>query len=101
MKMAACALAFVFLPLAAFAQHETVEVDGQETLSGLWKMSFPAGATGYMPGLGRVYTTGMDSFCRLQQAGDNVSAVCLPGWGPDSGDGELDGKDLHLAWGIA
>ena len=93
--------ALAFLPLAAFAQNETIEVDGQQTLSGLWKISFPAGASGYMPGRGRLYMTGMESFCRLQQTGKNVSAICLPGWGPDSGDGELDGKDLHLAWGVA
>jgi len=103
MKRVAFALAFVlaFSPLAAFAQSETVEVDGREALSGLWKISFPAGASGYMPGRGRLYTAGMESFCRLQQKGKNVSALCLPGWGPDSGDGDLDGKDLHLAWGIA
>jgi|SRR6185312_1025870 len=100
-RLATVAFAFVVLPLAAFAQRETVEVDGQETLTGLWKISFPAGATGYMPGIGRVYTTGMESFCRLQQTGQKVSTICLPGWGPDSGDGELDGKDLHLAWGVA
>ncbi len=96
------ALTFVLavLPLAAVAQNETVEVDGKETLSGLWKISFPAGASMYMPGRGRLNSTGVESFCRLQQTGENVSAICLPGWGPDSGDGDLDGKDLHLAWGI-
>jgi hypothetical protein len=30
-----------------------------------------------------------------------VAAICIPGWGQDSGDGDLDGIDLHLAWGIA
>ena len=93
--------ALAFSSLAAFAQRETVEVDGKETLSGLWKISFPAGVSGYMPGRGRMISAGMESFCRLQQTGENVSAICLPGWGPDSGDGGLDGKDLHLAWGIA
>ena len=93
------ALAFALLATPALAQPETVNVEGQETLSGLWKISFPPGASGYMPGRGRLYTAGMESFCRLQQTGEKVSAVCLPGWGPDSGDGELDGKDLHLAWG--
>lgn len=83
------------------AQIETVRVDGKETLSGLWKISFPAGASGYMPGRGRIISTGVESFCRLQQTGEKVSAICLPGWGPDSGDGELEGKDLHLAWGGA
>jgi hypothetical protein len=94
-------LAFVlaFSPLTAFAQSETVEVDGKENLSGLWKVSFPAGISGYMPGRGRLISAAVESFCRLQQAGENVSAICLPGWGPDSGN--LDGKDLHLAWGIA
>jgi hypothetical protein len=103
MKRVAFALAFVLavLPLAAVAQHETVEVDGKETLSGLWKISFPAGATMYMPGRGRLISAGVESFCRVQQRGENVFAVCLPGWGADSGDGDLDGKDLHLAWGIA
>lgn len=97
------ALAFVFAlsPLAAFAQSETVEVDGKETLSGLWKVSFPAGISGYVPGRGRVISAGMESFCRLQQTGKKVSAICLPGWGPDGGDGDLDGQDLHLAWGAA
>jgi hypothetical protein len=97
------ALAFVLavLPPAALAQHETVEVDGKETLSGLWKVSFPAGIIGYMPGRGRLISAAVESFCRLEQTGENVSAICLPGWGPDSGDGALDGKDLHLAWGIA
>ncbi len=99
MRRLAFALAFLTAP--ALAQPETVEVDGTETLSGLWKISFPAGASGYMPGRGRLYTVGMESFCRLQQTGKNVLANCLPGWGPDSGDGELDGKDLHLAWGVA
>ena len=101
MKRVALTFALAFLPLAASAQRETIEVDGKETLSGLWKISFPAGASGYAPGRGRLYTAGMESFCRLQQTGENVSAICLPGWGPDSGDGDLDGKDLHLAWGIS
>src|SRR6185437_6123426 len=101
-RLALLALILATMPLAAFAQQrETVEVDGQETLTGVWKISFPAGASGYMPGRGRLYTVGMESFCRLQQTGGHVSAICLPGWGPDSGDGELDGKDLHLAWGVA
>jgi len=89
------------LPLVAFGQTEAVEVDGTETLTGLWKISFPAGASGYMPGRGRLISTAVESFCRLQQKDENVSAICLPGWGPDSGDGELHGKDLHLAWGMA
>ena len=94
-------LAFVLtvLPLAAFAQRETVEVDGKETLSGLWKVSFPGGITGYMPGRGRMISAAVESFCRLQQTGEKVFAICLPGWGPESGDGELDGTNLHLAWG--
>jgi len=100
-RLVTLAFAFAFLPLAASAQTETVEVDGKEALSGLWKISFPAGASGYMPGRGRLYTAGMESFCRLQQTGKNVSALCLPGWGPDSGGGDLDGEDLHLAWGIS
>jgi len=95
------AFALAFLPLAASAQNETVEVDAKQTLSGLWKISFPAGATMYMPGRGRLISARVESFCRLKQTGKNVSAVCLPGWGPDSGDGDLDGNDLHLAWGIA
>jgi hypothetical protein len=98
-KRVAFALALLAAP--AMAQPETVKVDGQETLSGLWKISFPAGVSGYMPGRGRLYTAGMESFCRLQQTGGNVSAICLPGWGPDSGGGALDGRNLHLAWGIA
>lgn len=89
------------LPLTAFAQIEAVEVEGTETLTGLWKISFPAGASGYMPGRGRLISTAVESFCRLQQNVEIVSAICLPGWGPDSGDGELHGKDLHLAWGTA
>ena len=100
-RLVALAFVLAFSPLAAFAQGETVEVDGKETLSGLWKVSFPAGVSGYMPGRGRLISAGVESFCRLQQTGKNVSAICLPGWGPDSGDGDLDGKDLHLAWGIA
>lgn len=99
MKRLAFALALLAAP--AMAQPETVKVDGRETLSGLWKISFPAGVSGYMPGRGRLYTAGMESFCRLQQTGEKVSAICLPGWGPDSGGGELDGGNLHLAWGVA
>jgi hypothetical protein len=98
MKRVAFALALLAGPV--MAQPETVKVDGQETLSGLWKISFPAGASGYMPGRGRLYSAAMESFCRLQQMGQSVSAICLPGWGPDSG-GELGGGTLHLAWGIA
>src|SRR5262245_60498479 len=93
----ACLLAL--LPLATSAQNETVEVNSKETLSGLWKISFPAGVTAYLPGRGRVYATGQESICRLQQTGEDLSSVCLTGWGPGTGD--LDGKDLHLAWGIA
>lgn len=99
MKRLAFALALLAAP--AVAQTETVQVDGNETLSGVWKISFPAGASGYMPGRGRLYTGAMESFCRLQQTGETVFASCLPGWGPDSGGGELDGRELHLAWGIA
>lgn len=100
-RLATLAFALAALPLATFAQNETVEIDGKESLSGLWKISFPAGISMYMPGRGRVISTGVESFCRLKQTGENVSAICLPGWGPDSGDGDLDGQDLHLAWGIA
>jgi len=98
MKRLAFALALLAAP--AMAQPETVNVDGTQTLTGLWRISFPGGASGYMPGRGRLYTAGMDAFCRLQQRGGRVAAHCLPGWGPDSGSGELDGEDLHLAWGI-
>jgi hypothetical protein len=101
MRFVTLAFVLAVLPLAALAQNEAVEVDGKETLSGLWKISFPAGASGYMPGRGRLISAGVESFCRLQQTGTNVSAICLPGWGADSGDGDLEGKDLHLAWGIA
>lgn len=100
-RLAALAFILAVLPLATLAQNETVEIDGKESLSGLWKISFPAGVSMYMPGRGRVISTGVESFCRLKQTGENVSAICLPGWGPDSGDGDLDGDDLHLAWGIA
>jgi hypothetical protein len=61
------ALVLVLLPLAAFAQSESIEVDGKTSLSGLWKLSFPAGVTGYLPGRGRVISTAVESFCRLQQ----------------------------------
>jgi hypothetical protein len=100
-QFVALAFLFAFCPLAALAQNETVEVNGQESLTGVWKITFPGGASGYMPGRGRLYTATIQSFCRLQQVGEKVSAACLPGWGPDSGSGELDGKALHLAWGIA
>ena len=103
MRRIAFALSFALAlsPVAIFAQSETVVVPGKTTLSGLWKISFPAGVTGYMPGRGRLISAAVESFCRLEQKGENVSATCLPGWGPDSGDGALDGKELHLAWGIA
>ena len=101
MKRLAFALLLAFSPPVALAQTETVQVDGKSALSGVWKIAFPAGVSGYMPLRGRVIAAGIESFCRLQQTGKNVSATCLPGWGPDSGGGELDGKNLHLAWGVA
>jgi hypothetical protein len=87
-----CVLA-AFSP--ALAQPETVAVEHQRSLSGLWRISVPAG---FGIGLGGPAHFGpmRDLYCRITQ-GDDIH--CLSGGYPRSGTATLDGDKVHIAWG--
>jgi hypothetical protein len=79
----------------ALAQPETVAVEHQRNLSGLWRISVPAGF-GVSLGGPAHFGPMRDLYCRITQAGD---IHCLSGGYPRSGAAALDGDKVHIAWG--
>jgi hypothetical protein len=90
---------------AAAQPLETVEVDSNKTLTGVWKIFFPElDLSVRMPLMGGATLRFMvgETFCRMDQDSDRVSTACLSG-APfrQGGTASLEGKNLHLAWGDA
>jgi len=96
---------FLALILVATTAHagstsapETVRVNGQYVLSGVWMITRPQSAS--------VATFRDDKFgpmepgfCRIEQSQDKLGVHCVgpsPLW---EGTGHVDGTNLHLAWG--
>lgn len=101
----ACAL-FAFLSVPGSAEEpapvaETVLVKGAD-LSGIWKIETPdGGKVSIGIGHSRADFGPMEAeFCRLAQKGGDLTVRCLgPHHITQSGNGELDDGQLHLAWG--
>ena len=88
----------------AAAPAETIEVDAAKTLTGLWKISFPAQTISIslpLAGTRVINYQGGDTFCRLEQQGESAAMACLAGGNWRTGTASLDGNNLHLAWGSA
>lgn len=85
----ACVLA---LPAAAMAQPETIE-SRDTSLSGLWRISLPAGFG--TNGVTVQFQPMRDVFCRLSE----TEIHCLNGGYARSGTVARDGRDVHIAWG--
>ena len=83
------------LAAPAMAQTETITVDRQRTLAGLWRISVPAGIAVGFSGPAR-FGPMRDNYCRITQAGE---IHCLSGGYAANGTAELDGDKAHIAWG--
>jgi len=101
----AAALLFVF-PAGALAQDtmpiETIQSDGLDTLTGIWKFAFPSIRFQVsMPLMGRAsgtYDMG-NSFCRVTHEGGDAASVNCLGDMLGEGTATLEKKKLHIAWG--
>jgi hypothetical protein len=100
-RLAALTAALAFLPIATFAQNENVIVNKDEPLSGLWRISFPRMEVSL--GFGGIRFLGSNSFCRISEPDKDgeYTIQCLSAFGSGKGTGTLEGKKLHLAWGIS
>jgi hypothetical protein len=106
-KAVVAALLILLTAGAALGQDappiETVEADGLDTLTGIWKIAFPDITWAVSLPLmrdGRLTFTLGDTFCRVTHAGgDEASVICLAGGIWRQGTATLDGKNLHVAWG--
>lgn len=108
-KLIATALLLLVPGGASFAQPqdaspiETIESDGLDTLTGIWKIAFPSitwAVSAPLMGQGRLTFSLGDTFCRVTHAGgDEASVTCLDGGIWRHGTATLDGKKLHIAWG--
>jgi hypothetical protein len=90
-------IAFVFAlaATAAQAQFETVLVERNRGLEGLWKISVPAGFSVNLSGPAK-FGPMRDLYCRITRDG-NIH--CLSGGYAQSGTAQLDGNQIHIAWG--
>jgi len=79
----------------AMAQPESVTIEHQRNLSGLWRIAVPAGFSIGFSGPAH-FGPMRDNYCRITDAGD---IHCLSGGYAANGTAELDGDKAHLAWG--
>jgi hypothetical protein len=79
----------------ALAQPESIIVEHQRSLSGLWRISVPAGFSIGFSGPAH-FGPMRDDYCRITDAGD---IHCLSGGYAANGTAELDGDKAHIAWG--
>lgn len=89
------ALVFVLAATVAQGQPETVSVERNRGLEGLWKISVPAGFGVSFSGPAK-FGPMRDLYCRITQDGD---IHCLSGGYAQSGTAMLDGDQAHIAWG--
>jgi len=89
------ALAFVLLATAVQAQPETVSVEHNRGIDGLWKISVPAGFSVGLSGPAK-FGPMRDLYCRITQGSD---IHCLSGGYPENGTAALDGDRVHIASG--
>ena len=89
------AFAFLLVATAAQAQPETVVVERNRGLEGLWKISVPAGFSVSFSGPAK-FGPMRDLYCRITKEG---SIHCLSGGYAKTGTAELDGDKVHIAWG--
>jgi hypothetical protein len=85
-------LCVLVLPAAALAQPETIE-SRDTSLSGLWRISLPAGFASN--GVTVQFQPMRDVFCRLSE----TEIHCLNGGYSRSGTVARDGRAVHIAWG--
>jgi hypothetical protein len=90
-------LIFVLLLLVApaMAQPESIAVEQQRNLAGLWKISVPAGIGIGVSGPAH-FGPMRDLYCRITEAGD---IHCLSGGYAKDGTATLDRDKAHIAWG--
>jgi hypothetical protein len=111
MRKAIAAALLALLPAGAVAQQlsalpvETVESIELDTLTGIWKISFPEtilkASLLLVRGQYR-WSDAHQTFCRLtHDGGDKAVVICLAGGAWREGTATLEGKDIHVAWGTA
>jgi len=93
MKRLAAALLLFTAP--ALAQPESISVERQRSLAGLWRISLPAGIGVGFSGPAH-FGPMRDSYCRITETGD---VHCLSGGYAANGTAALDGDQAHIAWG--
>lgn len=94
MKWLAATL-LLLLPCCAQAQPESIAVEQQRNLAGLWKISLPAGFGISFSGPAH-FGPMRDVYCRITEAGD---IHCLSGGYAKDGTAALNGDQAHIAWG--
>jgi len=97
--LALLALLLAAPAMAQGATPETIEVIATHSLAGFWKIQLPAGIPISIPLVMRGTLSGDEAFCRMEEAGDEMMARCLPWNG--NGTATLDDGRLHIAWGVA
>ena len=89
------AFALVRVSTAVHAQPETVVVERNRGLEGLWKISVPAGFSVSFGGPAK-FGPMRDVYCRITQ---DDAIRCLNGGYAESGTAEMEGDAVHIAWG--
>jgi len=95
MRLTLIVIGFFSISTLAFAQSDSITVERERGLEGLWRISVPSSIG---VGLGGPATWGaMTSiFCRLSEA---QRVHCLSGGYARDGSASLDGKQFRLSWG--
>jgi len=88
-------LVFACLPVCAWAQPESITIERQRDLAGLWKISLPAGFSVGLTGPAR-FGPMRDTYCRVTEA---RTIHCLSGGYAAEGTAVLDGDKVRIAWG--
>jgi hypothetical protein len=89
------AAAFLLIAMPAMAQPESIAVEHQRNLAGLWRISLPAGFSIGFSGPAR-FGPMRDNYCRIT---DDWDIHCLSGGYAADGTAALGGDRVHIAWG--